>query len=289
MIDAARIIIESMPDSSIREIARALVEKGLYDNFETARSAVRRSRPEKAREEKITLYSKRQILSNAATFEPRKLTLSKSATSEDIARIIEFIQAASDYSLFWWGDLLNELSLRKTAEVTANYTKFDEKTQARINKTVEEYVRGIAGNSDNAERVLEAARVCEAIGGERYGLSYEFHREAVAECGRNRKESQYWLAMTEKNKWSVSEMRAAIRKHRSEGAEKSESKKCVSFAGDVRRLQTSISRLIESKPVEQWTSSEVNSALDDLEPLMSIHSSIYRRWEYLNPALPGAP
>ena len=134
---------------------------------------------------------------------------------------------------------------------------------------------------------MEALEVCDALGHLRFNLPFHFHRDAVAECRRGDIDSiRHYLAMAAADGWTISEMRSQIRQDRASEPKSSHGPISVSITTELRRLSQRLGELLESNPLDQWDSGQLEGFLSDAEPFLKVARSVKARFAELNPDLP---
>jgi hypothetical protein len=182
--------------------------------------------------------------------EPNKLTISGDLEPDVLKELIRFVHTAESASLFWFGDLLAWIKRTKS----------------------EDHAVELAAQSSNPDRVFDAMILCENLPVRFPSLSFNHHREAYLDSGRDAAVATLWLTKAEQARWSVSDLRRAIRSDsRTHSNEQSgPSKATVTITGDISRLKSKIQTIIQNRPLYKWSIDEVMALKVDLQPIADL-------------------
>jgi hypothetical protein len=205
------------------------------------------------------------LLRKAISYEKR-LDL-RNTPDNDLKAIWSTLVDLEDNYLFWVGDILNEIAKRH-GDASAKWA---------------------IKHSPNPEKFQEAKMISQrfspTIGQRRFNLDWRYYREVVAECGRGNTEMALkWLQAADYNKWTVVQMRAAIRQ--SMGVDKAPrdtvpSPKQISLTSVIKRATQSVKEVLKDNPVDQWDLDGTYAFVDDIEPLLDIIRQVQKRYDSL--------
>jgi len=205
------------------------------------------------------------LLLRKAIQDGRRVDL-ENANDDDLKRIWSALVAIHKEHLFWVGDILDEIEKRHG------------------NDSAKEAIK----RSPNPEKFREAKIISQifsqAIGQRRFNLDWRYYREVVVECGKNSNEmTLQWLQAAENNKWTVAQMRAAMRQGlgvdkapKDKGAPKQVSTNVV-----IKRTTQTLKEVIKTNPVDQWSLDKTCAFIDDAEQLLDIIRQVQRRYDHL--------
>lgn len=92
--------------------------------------------------------------------------------------------------------------------------------------------------------------------------------------------------MAKADGWTISQMRAQIRQDLAAEPKSSHGAVSVSITTELRRLSQRLGELLESNPLDQWDSGQLQGFLDDAEPFLKVARAVKARFAELNPDLP---
>lgn len=119
------------------------------------------------------------------------LQMDENLSDQQLSEIGRTLNAMQECGLWWWGDYLCQIERRKG----------------------EKYAEAVEESGYSYSALSDAKSVCSRIGlsSREEELSYTHHREALGECQGDAIKALHWLTQARANKWSVAEMRKAIR------------------------------------------------------------------------------
>ena len=119
------------------------------------------------------------------------LQIAPDVTEDQLAQIGGTLRTINESGLWWWGDYLNFFELRRGISYAeaAKDTGYEEQTLRVAKMVCEKFPLLIRINN----------------------LSFTHHREAITICQGDVKKALKYLKQAEAEKWSISDLRAAIR------------------------------------------------------------------------------
>jgi hypothetical protein len=141
----------------------------------------------------------------------KNVVFNRFPSTEEWRLLFEYLRVSGNF--FQVGSAL----AYRAAELRERYMQDKQLIDAKIaERQVTRHLKADISEFDDPEKALEASRVCAALGGKWLKLPWKYHRDAVAECWRdNAAEAITWLEKAEAGGWSVSELRAHIRRSHS--------------------------------------------------------------------------
>lgn len=186
-------------------------------------------------------------VSTSVQFQGNRLIFARPPSKEELIHLIALVRDCHDYSTFWASDLLIEVK----------------------NHYGEVYAKEVSENFANPAELMEAMKVTEGLSGQRFRLSYQHHREALVENGGDGKAAVRWLQRAEAEQWTPAQLRASIRRALSgNGQETRSAAGSVTITTDLRRFQDRLKKILEEKPVSEWTPAELEAFTEDAEFLL---------------------
>lgn len=102
-------------------------------------------------------------------------------------------------------------------------------------------------------------------------LSFSHHKEVA---GEKPNDQELWLARAESNKWSVMDLREAIRDSKAKKQPKDQGNKANAFAAIITQAQRWISELEQSNPIDTWLPIERQNTKAQLKPLVDFYERL---------------
>lgn len=124
-----------------------------------------------------------------------------------------FLQAVDECAAWWWGDFLAEYcgwSLKKDERDAGS--KFDALTAVEKLKHYTARYAAIAGKEPKTLSMWKSVSEAFKSSRRREDLTWSHHAEAKFGSGADEAVADNWLDLAEKHRWSVSQLRAAMRK-----------------------------------------------------------------------------
>jgi hypothetical protein len=120
------------------------------------------------------------------------LVIPKEATDSQVASVGHFLQSVEGSKAWWWGDYFIALETRKGEHYTSEWAELAGVTSGTLRNW-----KSVAGFFESSCR--------------HDSLSWQHHYEAMCGADGDLAIAQNWLQLADENKWSVSQMRKAIR------------------------------------------------------------------------------
>lgn len=141
------------------------------------------------------------------------------------------------------------------------------------NKYGEKYAAAIEATGIEEQVLMNVSYVCRSVNltTRLDSLSWSHHREVAP---LRPKDQQHWLALASENKWSVSQLRQAIRASQAESRE--DGTKAVGFsalAWATQGLRWFKQRMNE-KPIESWPEEQRNALKAGLKPIVDVYERL---------------
>jgi hypothetical protein len=102
-------------------------------------------------------------------------------------------------------------------------------------------------------------------------LHWSHHREVAT---LKPKDQQHWLALASENKWSVSQLRQAIRASQAESKEDGSKAAGFSVIGWATQGLRWFKQRINDKPIEQWPADQRNALKEGLKPIVEVYERL---------------
>jgi hypothetical protein len=195
-----------------------------------------------------------RLLIPGVQFKENQLVIDDELEGDRLKELTKFLISAHNSSLWWLGDLLCFL------KATKGQLWADE----------------VAAQSDDSLRLNEAAHICGQFK-ERYKVSFQHHRDAFLEAGRDPVKAATWLKRAEENGWSVSEMRRAIRDGNRVGKERINVKGSVTITGAIASLRFTMNRILQERPISEWELEQIIALKTDIQPILDLAQMIDAR------------
>jgi hypothetical protein len=102
-------------------------------------------------------------------------------------------------------------------------------------------------------------------------LSWSHHREVAP---LKPKDQQHWLALASENKWSVSQLRQAIRASQAESKEDGSKAAGFSVIGWATQGLRWFKQRMNDKPIEQWPAEQRSALKEGLKPIVDVYERL---------------
>lgn len=187
-----------------------------------------------------------------------------------IAQIGRYLQTIDACVAWWWGDFIEAWCQRKLTEenarVKAEASGDDEKRERLYVHYTAEYAR-LTGRDEYTVMQWRAVAAFYKVGCRRPTLSWSHHDEARAGADGNVETAIDWLKRAEKNKWSKTQLRAAIRSMNAQGDGDDSIMPSVHYA-EVIQFKRWASTTMKRLPDMQ--ASEAKMLRADLQPALEL-------------------
>jgi hypothetical protein len=267
--------------------ARLLGAKGGSKTSEAKRQASQQNGKRGGRPKGLGSVANAVFNCDAWQISPRNVIFSRTPSTEEWRLIFEYLRVSGNW--FHIGSALAELSRKLREEYTADeqwlegmratyrgIKGFDE--DVAVNKRLAEKLKVTTSVFDDRYKAKEAMHVCEALGQHRFKLSWRHHRDAVAECGKaNGAEAIEWLHQADENQWTVSQMRAEIRRSQATYSARQDTAKTATLTSAIRHLSDHVKAVVSTRPIEQWSDLEVCAFMQDAEPVLQFLRALQTR------------
>jgi hypothetical protein len=275
--------------------ARLLGAKGGSKTSEAKRQASQQNGKRGGRPEGLGSVANAVFKCDAWQISARNVIFSRTPSTEEWRLIFEYLRVSGNW--FHIGSALAEFTRKLREEYMADKQWLEGKRatyrgikgcdeDVAVNKRLAEKLKVTTLDFDDPYKAKEAMHVCEALGQHRFKLGWGHHRDAVAECGiANGAEAIEWLRQADENQWTVSQMRAEIRRSKATYSFRHDTAKCLTLTGEINRLARRVKMFVSVRPVEKWTDQEICGFVHDAEPVFQFFGQILRRWAEINPSL----
>jgi hypothetical protein len=191
----------------------------------------------------------------------------ENAHDDDLKAIWSALVAIHKEHLFWVGDILDEIEKRYG------------------NDSAREAIKHSPDPDKFREVKIISQIFSQAIGRRRFNLDWRYYSEAVRECGKGNIEMALkWLEAAERNRWTMPQMRAAIRQSRAVDNAPKDTKRPrqVSIISVMRKATKALKEVLSSHPIDEWSLDETCAFVDDVEPLAKILRDAQKRYDHLD-------
>jgi hypothetical protein len=191
----------------------------------------------------------------------------ENAHDDDLKAIWSALVAIHKEHLFWVGDILDEIEKRHG------------------NDSAREAIKHSPDPDKFREVKIISQIFSQPIGRRRFNLDWRYYSEAVRECGKGNIEMALkWLEAAERNRWTMPQMRAAIRQSRVDSSPKDTEKapRQLSATTVIRKATKALQEIVSTHPIDEWTLDETCAFADDTEGIAKILRDAQKRYDYLD-------
>lgn len=187
-----------------------------------------------------------------------------------------FLQAVDACAAWWWGDFLAAYcgwSLKKDESDAGS--KFDALTAVDRLKHYTARYAAIAGKEPKTLMMWKGVSEAFKSSRRREDLTWSHHAEVKFGCDGDEAVEDNWLDLAEKHRWSVSQLRAAMRKTKRSEQEPDEPLPQLILPMEVvecRRYATAAIKRVDDMALE-----EARALLEELTPVLALAAALNRR------------
>lgn len=205
---------------------------------------------------------------------------------ETLVAVGAYLQAVDACAAWWWGDFLAAFcGFRLKADEKDAGQKFDELTkQERLRNYGAQYA-SICGKEPKTLWHWKGVAEFYESSRRREDLSWTHHVEAKDGSGGDKAVADNWLDLAEKNRWGVSELRAAIRRQKRAEQEPDEPMPQMILPMELVQARRYASTAI--KRVDDMELDEARALLAELTPVLLFASALAARTGQILPSAPG--